>query len=89
MIVCKHVYYFGRVQGVGFRYTTRGLAAGFLVAGYVRNLPQGDVEVVVQGEADQVDAFLASLARRMVDYIENTTVHDATPGNFSGFSIRH
>lgn len=89
MIVCKHVYYGGHVQGVGFRYTTRGLAEGFPVTGYVRNLPGGDVEVVVQGESDQVEAFLASLARHMADYIDRTSVQDEQPGTYHDFSIRH
>lgn len=89
MTVCKHVYYGGHVQGVGFRYTTRGLAEGFPVTGYVRNLPGGDVEVVVQGESDHVEAFLAALAGRMADYIDKTTVQDAQPGSYRDFSIRY
>ena len=63
MTVCKRVYYSGRVQGVGFRYTAQGLAADYTVAGYVRNLPNGDVELVAEGPADQVDAFLGGHRR--------------------------
>src|SRR5439155_885059 len=47
MNVYKRVHYSGRVQGVGFRYTAQGLAADYAVAGYVRNLANGDVELVV------------------------------------------
>ena len=50
MTVCKRVLYSGRVQGVGFRYTTQALAAGHPIAGYVRNLPTGEVELVAEGE---------------------------------------
>jgi len=47
MMVCKLVRYRGCVQGVGFRYTARRLAEGFPVAGYVRNLSSGEVELVI------------------------------------------
>ena len=55
------VFYEGRVQGVGFRYTARGVAAGFDVAGYVRNLPDGRVELVASGDDEEVDGFLAAV----------------------------
>jgi acylphosphatase len=88
MMVCKRVLYSGRVQGVGFRYTTRTLAAGHPVAGYVRNLPSGEVELVVEGEDSAVEAFLAAVARRMAGYINNTTVQDAASTGLRGFQIR-
>jgi acylphosphatase len=86
--VCKRVIYRGRVQGVGFRYTANGLARGFAVAGYVRNLPTGEVQLVAEGAADQVDAFLAALAERMADYIAAATVEDAPPTGAADFQIR-
>ena len=89
MIICKRVYYSGSVQGVGFRYTAQGLASGFAVTGYVRNLPDGRVELVAEGAADQVDGFLAALARRMTGYVEETAVSEQTPGGLTGFRIRH
>jgi acylphosphatase len=87
-VVCKHVTYSGRVQGVGFRYTAQGLAAGHAVAGYVRNLPTGDVELVAEGEADVVEAFLAAVARHMAGYIADTAVRDVAPSGQRGFHIR-
>jgi len=87
-LVCKRVLYSGRVQGVGFRYTTQALAAGHPVAGHVRNLPSGEVELVAEGEADAVEAFLAAVARRMAGYITSTTVQDAAPSGQRGFHIR-
>ena len=54
----SEVYYAGRVQGVGFRYTVRSLAARFDVTGFVRNLPDGRVHLVVEGDAGEIDAFL-------------------------------
>ena len=88
-MICKRVHYSGRVQGVGFRYTAQGLASGFAVAGHVRNLPDARVELVAEGEADQVEGFLAAVARRMAGYIENAAVTDETLSGPHGFRIRH
>ena len=89
MTVCKHVTYTGRVQGVGFRWTARQVAGGFAVGGYVRNLPNGGVDLVVEGTADQVEAFLAAVAERMAGYIQQAQARDEPPGGYTGFSIRH
>ena len=88
-ILCKHVYYSGQVQGVGFRYTARSVAQGFAVAGFVRNLADGRVELMAEGEADQVEAFLAALAERMAGYIDGTEVSDEKLTGIQGFTIRH
>jgi acylphosphatase len=89
MMVCKQVRYTGRVQGVGFRYTAQHLATVFKVAGYVRNLPSGDVELVAEGTAEEVNAFLAAISHHMAGYIEQSFVQDAPPGGYKGFQIRH
>lgn len=51
------VIYSGRVQGVGFRYTVKQVAAGYEVTGTVRNLADGRVELVAEGARDEVEAF--------------------------------
>ena len=89
MIVCRHVRYTGRVQGVGFRYTAQRVADRHPVGGYVRNMPDGSVELVAEGAAEDVDAFLAVLADRMAGNIERTDVREETPGGYQGFRIRH
>jgi acylphosphatase len=89
MTVRKRVLYSGHVQGVGFRYTARHLAQGYPVAGHVRNLPDGRVEVVAEGEAGKVEAFLEALRRQMADYIRNTTSQDETPQGLDDFVVRH
>jgi acylphosphatase len=86
-MICKRVYYSGRVQGVGFRYTASHLASGFAVAGFVRNLPNGDVELLAEGEADQVEALLKAVADFMWGNISRVTVHDEPPGGRQGFTI--
>jgi acylphosphatase len=89
MTIRKTVRYSGRVQGVGFRYTAQHLASGFAVTGFVRNCPDGDVELAAEGEADEVERFLAAVAARMADNIAQTVVRDAPPEGRRGFHIRH
>jgi acylphosphatase len=58
----KRVVFEGRVQGVGFRYTVKDLARGFDVCGWVKNLPDGSVEMQAMGEADELEAFIREIA---------------------------
>jgi acylphosphatase len=51
----------GRVQGIGFRYFTRGVARQLGLGGRVRNLPDGGVEIEVAGEAAKVEDFKAAV----------------------------
>jgi acylphosphatase len=84
------VLYSGHVQGVGFRYTTKSIARGHDVSGYVRNLPDGRVEMVAEGEPHEVDAFRRDVRDRFFNYIrdERCDVQAAT-GEFAEFEIRH
>ena len=86
--MCKRVHYWGTVQGVGFRMTARRVASQFAVTGYVRNLPDGKVELVVCGEAAEIDEFLGALAARMAPYIQGHKIEDEPDQTFSGFEIR-
>ena len=52
-----HIFYSGRVQGVGFRYTVKRVAAGFELTGMVRNLPDGRVELIAEGDMAELKAF--------------------------------
>jgi acylphosphatase len=89
MAVRRHVHYSGTVQGVGFRYTVRQIARGLAVTGFVRNLSDGAVEVVVEGEGDQVARLLEEVAAAMGDYITQAGVTDEpATGEFGGFRVR-
>ncbi len=86
------VHYTGRVQGVGFRATARRLASGRDVSGYVQNLPDGRVKLVVEGERADMDELLATLGRRMSRHIEAVARDDTdATGEFrgEGLTIRH
>jgi acylphosphatase len=78
------------VQGVGFRYTTRQVAAGFEVTGYVQNLADGRVRVLVEGDPGELDRFLGELRAQMAQYIREVQ-SDISPvtGEFDDFEIRH
>lgn len=60
-MIAKRVIFEGRVQGVGFRYHVKDLARGFDVCGWVKNLPEGSVELQVMGEADEVTGFIREI----------------------------
>jgi len=79
----------GDVQGVGFRYTARQIAAGHAVTGLVRNLRDGRVQIVVEGQPQEIDGFLTALHARMQRYIRTVTANElAATGEFSSFEIR-
>jgi acylphosphatase len=85
------VFYTGRVQGVGFRYTTREIACGYELTGYVRNVYDGRVELVAEGAEEEVTAFLEAVqASQLGSHIRHADViwGDAT-GEFRSFEIRH
>ena len=79
----------GRVQGVFFRETTRRRAGSAGVAGWVRNLPDGRVEAVFEGERDAVDTLVAYVREgprgARVDWVD---VEAEEPEGLSGFEIR-
>jgi acylphosphatase len=87
----RRIYFSGRVQGVGFRFTCRNLARDFDVDGYVRNLPDGRVEVVAEGDPRVIDNFLRAIQTEMTSYIVDVAADSQPLGAppLSGFSIRH
>ncbi len=77
------------MQGVGFRFTAMGVAEGLDVAGYVKNLADGRVELVAEGPPAELNSLLAGIQQRMRGNISSTeqTWHAAT-GEFTRFEIR-
>jgi len=86
-----HVFYSGHVQGIGFRYTVRMLARGFVLSGCVRNLPDGRVELVAEGERAELEAFCAAIRdSELGGFIRQEDVRWGEAKNeFRGFEIVH
>lgn len=77
------------MQGVGFRYTVLQIAKEFEVAGYVKNLLDGRVQLEAEGNKEDVDAFVAMIEERMHGYIRKTERLAAVrERQFAGFAIR-
>lgn len=83
------VFFTGRVQGVGFRFSTLQVAKEFEVAGFVANLPDGRVRLEAEGQAAEVEAFVSAVEIRMHGYIRNVerTAGKRAP-QFTGFAIK-
>ena len=83
------VLYSGRVQGVGFRYTAKTVATGFDITGTIRNLADGRVELVAEGNRSELDDFRAALHDAgLAGFIRDEKVDWADVKNdFRGFEI--
>lgn len=79
----------GTVQGVGFRFTAERLARRYPVTGYVRNLPNGQVEVLAEGEEKSLEEFLKSIREAFHSYLRNVDVKwGKATGEYKGFGIK-
>jgi acylphosphatase len=83
------VFYSGRVQGVGFRYTVKSITPGFEVTGTVRNLDDGRVELIAEGEREELDAFRQAVRESGLGRLIQREEEIFGPGNgqFRGFEI--
>ena len=90
-MISLQVFYEGHVQGVGFRFTVRHIAKGFDVTGWVRNLPDGRVELQVTGEGDEVRAFLDQVAAKRTPLADSKQTENKLnePVTTRGFEIRY
>lgn len=89
MIIHKNITVYGRVQGVGFRFSTRHAARAFAVKGFVMNLADGSVYVEAEGPEYNVIQFVEWCRRgpshALVDKLE---VSDGEVKSYKGFDIR-
>ena len=81
--------YGGHVQGVGFRFTSQKVAERTGITGFVRNLSNGNVEIIGEGDRFHLEKFIKELAEHMRGYISDFHVDWTEPtGEFSSFDIR-
>jgi len=85
-----HIVYSGHVQGVGFRYTAQDIATGVGLKGWVKNLEDGRVEIVVEGKEEDIKGFLDKISKGQLGrYIIDTELSWGRPAKeFDGFDIR-
>lgn len=89
-IVRRTLLFSGRVQGVGFRFTTCEVARRFEVVGHVKNLPDGRVEMVAEGSRQQVGQFEEAVKIALDSYISDSTATESAPlGDFTSFSVAY
>jgi len=85
----REIYFSGRVQGVGFRYTTRDIATRHAVTGFVQNLADGRVLLVAEGEPAELDRLVAAVNAELARHITAVDSHRRTAtGEFVNFEIR-
>ena len=87
--VRRQILFAGNVQGVGFRYTVTRVAVDYHVTGYVQNMYDGRVEVVVEGLPNEIQRFQRAIESQMSGYVDDVEVteHPAT-GEFKQFWVK-
>jgi acylphosphatase len=86
-----HIFYSGRVQGVGFRFTVKMLAHEFEVTGAVRNLSDGRVELIAEGQGGELEAFHRAIRDSELGHFirQEETSWGEAKNEFRGFEIVH
>lgn len=90
-MISLQVFYEGTVQGVGFRWSVRHIAKGFDVTGWIRNLPDGRVELQITGEENEARAFLEAIPKSELGGLIRKQTESKLPEPVAarGFEIRH
>ncbi len=83
------IIYSGNVQGVGFRYSAKSVAAGFDVTGTIRNLHDGRVELIAEGSRAELEAFRQAIRDGGLDHFirDESVTWSESRGGFRGFQI--
>lgn len=83
------LFFSGRVQGVGFRFTTNEIAKKFAVKGTVENCQDGRVKIVVEAESREIDCFIEAVRTSMSGRIKQMERYESEPSlEFENFSVR-
>ncbi len=90
MHVRWHIFFFGRVQGVGFRFTCREVAGRYEVSGWVKNVPNGSVEMIVEGGVTSVRNYVADVCDSTHGHVSTKEITKGDASNeFNSMQIRH
>jgi len=84
-----HIYYSGRVQGIGFRFTAERMAQELGVGGWVKNLSDGRVEVIAEAQEDKLKEFIAQINKTFSQYIQDIDINwQPAMGEFRDFGVK-
>lgn len=79
IMVARHIIFMGSVQGVGFRFTAHRIAKLHQLKGYIRNLPDGTVEMLAQGYTEDIDDCIQNIKESFAGYIRETNIQELPP----------
>jgi len=89
MQTAKFIVFSGQVQGIGFRYTAHRIAVRYNLTGYVRNTPDGKVEMHAQGHPDNINDCITDIKETFASYIRNVDTKDVSScSDYDSFMIR-
>ena len=84
-----NVHFSGHVQGVGFRFQTAMISQNFAVTGRVANLDNGQVELVVEADPQEIKRFVKEIKQKMSGFIRGVEIQKSEPQfDFKTFEIR-
>jgi acylphosphatase len=84
------IYYRGRVQGVGFRFTCQRVAENHGIAGWVKNMPDGSVRLAAQGDERSIKKFLSEIEQNLNRFISDKEIEwQDFPEKLENFNIRY
>ncbi len=87
---CAHIIVTGKVQGVFFRDNTRKKAAELGLTGYVKNMPDGDVEIVAEGDENKINELVKFVEKGPgIARVAGVKVKHKEPENFKGFEMKY
>jgi len=88
MMVQAHIIFFGTVQGVGFRFTVQRYALSSDLKGWVKNLPNGSVEILVEGPEERIEQFCQDIEEYFKGHIRNKDIRfSPAQEKFENFQI--
>ena len=83
-----HIYYSGKVQGIGFRYTVQDIASLLKICGWVKNLNDSRVEVLAEAEEEILNSLLEQVNQHFSRYIKEVNVEwQPASGEFRDFQV--